>query len=309
MTKASPSERKILMNQDKLKIIKKNTNQIKTKYFASIKVCDCGDTLEVKLNKTKRTGKFNTRRISRDQYVDIRTGEVFEYNNDYEKSIYSFFTIKRTIIRNFKGTLNERFVTLTYAEKMYDNKLIADDFKAFWRKFKRKYPNCEYVRIAEPHRDGSWHIHLLVKDTINEYLNLLSSEITKLWGNGYAHIEMINNIYGLANYFIPSTKSSASKSAQDKAQRLKYYTKYFRNFTYSSGIVVPKFDEKDYEEYCNLIKNYYLKYSSGDKNIIELTDDGKSKLLNVTRFEEYVDKNSTINQISKPELSEKGEEV
>lgn len=297
------------MKQREVKVLKGTEKVNEAKYFASIKVCDCGDTLEVKLTKTKRIGKFNTRRISRDQYVDIRTGEVFEYSKDYEKSVHSFFTIKRTIIRNFKGTPNERFVTLTYAEKMYDNKLIADDFKAFWRKFKRKYPNCEYVRIAEPHRDGSWHIHLIVKDTINEYLNLLSSEITKLWGNGYAHIEMINNIYGLANYFIPSTKNSASKSAQDKAQRLKYFTKYFRNFTYSSGIVVPKFDEKDYEEYCNLIKNYYLKYSSGDKNIIELTDDGKSKLLNVTRFEEYIDKNSTINQISKPELSEKGEEV
>lgn len=297
------------MKKSNIKVLNSTTNKLETKYFSSIKVCDCGNYLYVKYSKSKRNVKFYTKRISKNEYVDIRTGEVFEYNRKYEKSIDSFYKISKIINRNFRGTKNELFITLMYDVDLFDSTQIKDDFKAFWRKFRKAYPNCEYIRIAEPNDIGAWHIHFLVKDTINEYLFIPVEKLSKLWGNGKVFVERIDYVYGLSNYFIPSFKKSATEKAQRKAQRLKYYTKYFRNFTYSSGIVVPKFDEKDYEEYCELVKGYNLKYSSGDKNIVELTDDGKSKLLNVTRFEEYIDKNSTINQISKPELSEKGGEV
>ena len=191
---------------------------------------------------------------------------------------------------------------------MFDSTQIKYHFKAFWRKFRKAYPHCEYVRIAEPNDIGAWHIHFLVKDTVNDYLFIPVERISKLWGNGNVFVERIEYAYGLANYFVPSFKKSATVKARKKAQRLKYYPQYFRNFTYSKGIIVPDYVGTDYEEYSELTKGRELHYATSDKNIFEVSEDGKKKWLNTTRFEEYVDKH-LITTDSKPELSGNGKEV
>lgn len=289
------------MEKSKIKVVKNTTQKCEAKYFASIKMCDCGNTIDAKFCKMKPTAKFYTKRIDAEHYVDIRTGEVFEYKKEYLRSIDSFFKIKRIINFNFNGTSNEMFITFTYSKMMFDNQKIVGDFKAFWRKFKKVYPNCEYVRIAEPNDCGAWHIHCLVKDTQNEILNISNKELTKLWGLGGVYSESITNVYGLSNYFIPSFNKNASEKAQRKAIRLKYYTKNFRSLSYSKGIIVPKFVEVEYEEFCKLIENYSIKYSSGDKDILEICRDGKKKCLNTIRFEEYINKNSKASKFT-PEL-------
>lgn len=296
------------MKKSKIEVVNSTTNKLGAKYFASIKVCDCGSCLYVKFSKSKRKGKFYTKRISNNEYVDTRTDEVFEYTKEYEKSVVSFDKIKRIIIRNFKGTKNELFITLKYDIDLFDSTQIKYDFKAFWRKFRKAYPHCEYVRIAEPNDIGAWHIHFLVKDTVNDYLFIPVERISKLWGNGNVFVERIEYAYGLANYFVPSFKKSATVKARKKAQRLKYYPQYFRNFTYSKGIIVPDYVGTDYEEYSELTKDRELHYATADKNIFEVSEDGKKKWLNTTRFEEYVDKH-LITTDSKPELSGYGKEV
>ncbi len=298
----------LIMKKSKIEVVNSTTNKTEAKYFASIKVCDCGSCLYVKFSKSKRKGKFYTKRISKNEYVDTRTGEVFEYTKEYEKSSASFDKIKRIIIRNFKGTKNELFITLKYDIDLFDSTQIKDDFKAFWRKFRKVYPHCEYVRIAEPNDIGAWHIHFLVKDTVNDYLFIPVERLSKLWGNGNVFVERIEYAYGLANYFVPSFKKSATKKARKKAQRLKYYPKHFRNFTYSNGIVIPPTVDTDYEEYSELTKDRELHYATADKNIFEVLPDGKKKWLNTTRFEEYVDKYLKTSDF-KPELSGKRKEV
>lgn len=296
------------MKKSKIEVVNSTTNKLGAKYFASIKVCDCGSILYVKFSKSKRKGKFYTKRISKNEYVDTRTGEVFEYTKEYEKSIASFFKIREIINRNFKGTKNELFITLKYDIDLFDSTQIKDDFKAFWRKFRKAYPHCEYVRIAEPNDFGAWHIHFLVKDTKNDYLFIPVERLSKLWGKGNVFVERIDYFYGLSNYFIPSFKKSATVKARKKAQRLKYYPQYFRNLTCSKGIIVPDYVGKDYEEYSELTKDRELHYATADKNIFEVSEDGKKKWLNTTRFEEYVDKH-LITTDSKPELSGYGKEV
>lgn len=296
------------MKKSKIEVVNRTTNKTEAKHFASIKVCDCDSVLYVKFSKSKRKGKFCTKRISKNEYVDTRTGEVFEYTKEYEKSIASFFKISETINRNFKGTKNELFITLKYNIDLFDSTQIKDDFKAFWRRFRKAYPNCEYVRIAEPNDIGAWHIHFLVKDTVDDYLFIPVERLSKLWGNGNVFVERIEYAYGLANYFVPSFKKNATEKARKKAQRLKYYPKHFRNFTYSSGIVIPPTIDTDYEGFCERIKDKGLHHSSADKDIFEVSEYGKKKWLNTTRFEEYVDKH-LITSDSKPELSGERKEV
>ena len=296
------------MAQEKIVNTIKNEENVEMKYYATNKVYICGDKIYIKSIKSKRSITPKTINIGNGFYSNRITGEVKPFKKKTVRKVNMdvFFTIKRIIEANFSGGSNELFITLTYSSTMNDAVKLQNDFKAFWRKFKRKYPNCEYLKIVELNKQKSFHIHLLLKDKTNKVLFIPNDKLITMWKNGNVNVQRIKSLKGLQNYFLPSR--NASKKACDKFNLIKEYPHGFNIYSKSKGIYVPKPIEMPLEEIEKLICNYNNVYSQ-TKCIILTDEEGNKRLLNIIGFQEYVYNDSLLNQISKPELSEKGEEV
>ena len=79
-------------------------------------------------------------------------------------------------------------VVLTYRYLQFDDKEVYHDFKIFWQKLRYYYPNIGYISVLEPHRNGSWHIHLLLKDVTNKKLYISYDDIRSFWTHGFCYI-------------------------------------------------------------------------------------------------------------------------
>lgn len=295
------------MSQNRIEIIKKE-EMVQMEYYVSHKVFICGNKIYIKSIKTKRSINPTTVNVGNDLYCNRITGETKPKNKKTCRKVNMevFFTIKRIIEANFCGGNNELFITLTYSCVMRDTEKFQKDFKAFWRKLHRKYPNCEFLRIAELHKNKGLHIHLLIKDMVNKSLFISTDELNEMWGNGSVNVKCIKSVEALANYFIPS--KNASEKARNKFNLLKDYPAGFNIYSKSKGIYVPKSIEMNLEEIYELILNCQLAFAQ-IKDIILTDDEGNKRLINKIGYQEYVYNNVSVNRISKPELSGERKEV
>ena len=299
------------MSQKKIEAIKRIANNERLEDYAGKKVIICGDTVIVKAAKRKRSNtnnnknnRKNSNKINKPRNLDKSKNRIAN-----ERTLLnSLQNLKLIILNNFCGNENEVFLTLTCAKPQRDVRKMQDDFKAFWRKFKRAYPGSVYVRIAEPNDLGAWHFHILIKDYANEKLVIDIAKLRKFWGNGGVNVKRIYSIDGLANYFIPSKSISAKEKARIKYNRLKFYPKGFNAYSCSKGIVFPEEIEMTDEE-IEILRAYFDLNYAHLKDVVMTDEDGKKHLLNSYLFQEYKRNNSSVNRISKPELSGERKEV
>lgn len=299
------------MSQKKIEAFKRNAINERLEDYAVKKVIICGDTVIVKSAKRKRSNTNNNKNNRNNSNENNKPRNLNKSNDRIANKrtlLNSLFNASLIILKNFSGSENEVFITLTYAKPQRDVCKIQDDFKAFWRKFKRAYPGCAYIRIAEPNDFGAWHFHVLVKDFANEKLVIDIAKLKKLWGNGGVNVKRIYSIDGLANYFIPSKSISVKEKARMKYKRLKFYPKGFNAYSCSKDIIVPEEIEMTDEEISICIADLDLNYAHL-KDVVMTDEDGKKHLLNSYLFQEYKRNNSSVNQISEPELSGNGKEV
>lgn len=164
------------------------------------------------------TPKCNIRKISKDLFVKgwtdedgnfITTGEVFETKRKEQpmrnrRSLKRIFKELRALItHHYKGGSNELFITLTYAQKCYDGKKVHADFKAFWQRLKRAYKiPLSYISIVEPHGDGVFHIHLLLKTEEGVLLYIPNEKVAQIWGHGFTLTERLESVDNIGAYFI-----------------------------------------------------------------------------------------------------------
>lgn len=152
-------------------------------------VCISGNVTELRTMDRSYNNLRHIKRINQNEYCDIRTGEVKEYQhreqNRSRNMNRSFERLRQLINANFIGEINERHITLTYAEKMIDFDKASMDFKRFWEKLHYHYPDLEFIRIIEPQHTGSWHIHALLKTKKYGNLSIPHEQIETLWGHGF----------------------------------------------------------------------------------------------------------------------------
>lgn len=176
---------------------------------------------EVQHMVKKNTG-VSTLKISKDEYVDLNTGEVREYNHfmtraDSANSLRQTFKRLRYLINNnFEGKKNELFITLTYAENMTDTERLYKDFEKFMKKIKRhfkedtklsikmKFPksSIDYICVVEPQERGAWHCHVLMKfnELDNDAIFIDSNVLAEMWGQGFVKIKSLNNVDNIGAY-------------------------------------------------------------------------------------------------------------
>lgn len=164
---------------------------------------DHADTVTTKNNPAGIAALQNHKRISKTEYVD-NDGEVHEYKSNESRDLKdSIKKIRKYIAHNFTD-FECWHITLTYAEQTFDFGQAAHDCELFLGRLATRYKEYafEYFRIIEPHANGAWHIHILVKSATNDIqLKLSSAVITEVWGLGNATARQVGAIQEMINYF------------------------------------------------------------------------------------------------------------
>lgn len=155
---------------------------------------------------------FPVKKLNKDLYVRVDTGEVFEYKHTKNRSqsiqsvSKSITNLRRLIDTNCTDMKKVRFATLTYAENMTNPKQLYPDFKSFWGKFctwckNNNHAKPEYINIVEPQGRGAWHMHVIIifKEAAPFIDN--DTEFAPLWGHGFTTFREIKNCDNLGAYF------------------------------------------------------------------------------------------------------------
>lgn len=282
-----------------MKTNKKVTTRTVTNYSpldnAITEIVHCGNVTEIKVLERRLSQISYYKRISKTEYVDTQTGEVYEYKNNTSPNKRrnlnkAFEKLRYLINNNFNSDINELHVILTYGEKMDDFDKVSKDFKRFWEKVNYKYPDLEYIRIIEPQHTGTWHIHVLIKTKKKGYLTLPKDELEQLWGHGYVWISKIKNNDNIGAYFSACLKDvdvfekDSEKPNETKCivkgARLHFYPQNKRFYSYSKGIKKPVIIRTTYGE---AKKNYNLEdcvYKKAQEIVLKPDDENEEKVIN-----------------------------
>ena len=211
------------------------------------------------------------RKISKNQVVNIVTGEVIECRQSSTRED-NRVSLKRTIKRlrdlincNFEGADNELFITLTYRENMRDYKRLYKDFVKFYQKLKRKYKDIvfRYIYVIEPQERGAWHIHLLLKALNMDYLFIDNdSVISELWGHGFTKTKRLSGVDNVGAYLSAYLTDLIDEDGfKRKGNRLYLYPAGVNIYRYSRNCIKPVerwigYNEIDYKD-CKTFEVVY----------------------------------------------------
>lgn len=201
-----------------MRVRKVNSNDVKIHDSVQVKLKTAGNTSVVQFtagnNKT-----CTVRNLSKDTYLDTRTGEVKQKKKS-ESRYQSPKSVRKSINRlmdlircNATDPAKCKWLTITYEEVMTDGKQAFLDAKLFLRKLKRYLAkqielasgqkSFQYITIAEPQGEShgnSWHLHiLLIFDDTAPFIE--NDTIAELWSHGITSTHKVFDGDGLALYF------------------------------------------------------------------------------------------------------------
>lgn len=258
-----------------------------------VTVTNMGHLTEIQYMEKMNTSS-SIRKLSKDEYLVLETGEVKEYehtenrSDSYNSLRQTFKKIRYLINNNFKGTKNELFVTLTYARNETDPKILYKDFDKFMKKLKYHFKDSttlDYMSVVEPQARGAWHCHLLLRANDLEALYLHFDDFKKLWGQGDVKVKRLNEVDNIGAYLsaylgdIELTEETAEiamvegrnvlekeidgkKKRFIKGGRLHLYPTGMNIYRKSKGIVMPERKKMTYENAKKIVgsaKPHYTK--------------------------------------------------
>ena len=181
-----------------LKVSKTANSKFKINEKKLVKLTDMGNVKEIMYLQKKCNQPFGIKKISKDEYMVIATGEIKEYSNrsenrseDKESLRKTFKHIRELINTNFTGEPNELIFTITYKENVRDTKRLYDDFRKFMKKLKYRYNQVEYINVVEPQGRGAWHCHILLKFPDVRKIYIPNKEIAEMWGQGFVKVKAL----------------------------------------------------------------------------------------------------------------------
>lgn len=157
-------------------------------------------------------------------------------------------------------------ITLTYAKKKYSYSAVCKGFSKFRKKLCYRYPKLDFIAIYEPHKDSSWHIHLILKNCKGVKRELLEN----LWQEGRVNLKKFN--VKASPYFC-------------KNSRLKYYPVGARLYTQSRNVVPPVEQKTDIPSFKRKVVGMNCVSQEGKRLIVE--ENGKKRVLNNFLFQKY----------------------
>lgn len=174
-----------------------------------VKVKRMNHVIDVR-HSTKTNYKPNIKKLDKNTYVEISTGEIKEFSHsenrqqNYNSLRQTFNRLRDLINNNFKGTANELHVTLTYKENMRDTERLYKDFKRFMTRLKRKFKDkttIDYINVIEPQERGAWHCHVLIRFNELDKVFLSNNAVREMWEQGkIVSTKSLKNIDNIGAY-------------------------------------------------------------------------------------------------------------
>lgn len=159
------------------------------------------------LSLTHKNNKCSIKKINKDEYIYLDTGEILKCNHIENRSQnintvrYSISNLRNLINNNFTGGKNELWVTLTFGKyKIYNPKDLYPIFKKFIQRLRYNFKelNLDYIYVPEPHEKGDWHIHLLLK--ADKPLYIENSKLNEIWSYGFVKVNRLKDIDNIGAY-------------------------------------------------------------------------------------------------------------
>ena len=190
-----------------------------------VRVTKMNHIVEVQHMEKMSTGS-SIMKIDKHRYVDLRDGEIREFEKFSEKRSDNFNSLRKTfktlrylINNNFTGSGNELHITLTYKENMTDTKQLYEDFKKFIMRFRysfKSYGSIDYLTVIEPQERGAWHHHLLVRfNDCDDRVFLNNKMVSEIWGHGFIKIKTLDGVDNIGAYlsaYLADVEVDASSS-------------------------------------------------------------------------------------------------
>jgi hypothetical protein len=260
----------------------------------------------------KMNNRSNIKKLNSDEYVDLKTGEIKEFektenrSQSYNSLRQTFKKLRYLINNNFTGKRNELFLTLTYAENMTDPKKLYDDVRKFVMRLKYHFKDkstIDYINVVEPQERGAWHCHVLIR--FNELGNIFipNQEMADLWGHGFVTIKSMKNVDNIGAYLsayladVELTNENVSVAVQNgltviekeidgvkkrfiKGGRLHLYPTGMNLYRKSKGVVPP---ERKKMKYSEAIK----KVGSTEPHFVKAIEIATDTFENTIAYEQY----------------------
>jgi hypothetical protein len=197
------------------------------------------------------------KKLSADEFVDLRTGEVrkFEKNDSKQRENLreTFNNLKALIRTNFDADNEHKqlFITLTYAENMTEYRRLYVDFDKWLKRLKYhlKGHHLEYIAVAEPQERGAWHMHVMLKS--DRFLYLDNETVTSpMWGHGWTDTQRLKSD-DVGRYYVAyftDLFGECGATAKKKGARLPFYPVGMKFFRCSRGVNRPERVSETYRE-------------------------------------------------------------
>lgn len=260
----------------------------------------CGPVTKAVISSKTFPKDSCVKKLDKDRWMDKRTGEIREYEHgqtriDNRDGVKKTMKKIRDIINcNVTEPSRVRWVTLTYAENMTDEKKLYKDYDAFRKRLyryceKKMYGKPEYISVVEPQGRGAWHVHaFFIWEKIAPFI--LNEELAKIWGHGFVKITALDNVDNPGAYFtayltdLPIDEAMEKKEGGEiktgtdgkkyvKGARIGMYPVGMNIYRHSKGIKKPEIIEckaEDMEKKIHLFgpEVYRESYSIADNERI-----------------------------------------
>ena len=222
----------------------------------------------------KRNGKSRIRKLNKDEYMNLNTGEVKDFDHTENRS-ENINSIRKTmknlrylINNNFEGKKNELHIILTYKENMTDNKQLYKDCDRFMKKLKyRQKTTIEYINVVEAQGRGAWHCHLLAVFPQQKEVFIRNSDLADMWGHGFVRLNRLEDVDNIGAYLSAYLADIELKEGMDppagevlekevngkkkrfiKGGRLHLYKTGMKLYRKSRGILPPDREQMTYKK-------------------------------------------------------------
>lgn len=251
---------------------------------------DCPNISAIAMtNHNKPTN--NWKKISKNESVNIETGEIRIYDTCNSKSRSdNLQNIRRSqqrlvhlIRNNFSNSKKLKLHSvLTFKVPVYDYDVAMKYWKIFIDRLRHRFPLVEYIAIFEYYEKGknkgAIHIHLLL---LPNYSEINRDVICAYWNYGFVYLKEFTP--DTATYFV-------------KSKTLYLYPKGKRLYTKSKGIIMPEPKEIKYSTFINRMAKDNFECSSQKSIDIVFKDNGSERVINTISYLNYKKKGSNGNE-------------
>lgn len=249
-----------------------------------VKVTKMNHIIEVQhMEKTNR--KNHIKKLDKDRYVDIATGEIKEFHHsenrqqNHNSLRQTFKKLRYLINNNFVGQANELHVTLTYKSNMRDPKTLYKDFQNFIDRLRysfKKQSVIDYLTVVEPQGRGAWHCHVLMRFNDLDKVYIKNKDLREIWGNGFVKIKSLKDVDNIGAYLsayltdVELTEDTFMKAITEQSEvvirevdgqekkfikggRLHMYPPGMNLYRKSKGIIPPDREEIRYKDIKKIV--------------------------------------------------------